>query len=603
MEDFSQSFSAELSKELNLKRFENEQEGFSHALSVPANEVPRCSSAHGGHGTGLVDHRGVLPDETGRIPGDTFPFQWMKHAEWLTGAALSTETTVFTWLGGSEARPFHSAFPYCTATLIVQGKHRLQFPIGWAKPYSISAGDFTLSFEPTRFQSLVEDYDRRFKSQVAGFYRLTVPGKHLAKGSPVNLRVELDKNPEGMESFFFVSPRTDALRVNFSSLRDEVVQLRSDLMSLRMSHEMLYAQNHPELFPAKIKGEKIVVALSPNRHLLVPHLTVLSNDEVVVAAREGTSHVSLDGKMVLYRSKDGGRTWGPQEPMFDLGNVDHRSTSITELPNGDWVGLDYRLGAAYKNEVLDGSAVDVPSCWSVWSTDKGKSWHFSEKPICVPDAFQFVEPERHAIRLPSGRLIAAAIFMDRLKAGAVLNIARDTRIGIFCSDDNGRHWRHFSSIPHHPWVYGESPVLRTKSGRILCMGHGIVMKGDDWPKTGAVMMQSVSTDEGETWSPMEPTGMSSMGSPGDLTQLQDGRIMCTHASRHYPNSVYVTVSHDEGRTWDTRNTRILMDGMPTWDFGYPSTGQLADGTLVTVWYGNLFGKFFVSGLRYRPEDL
>jgi hypothetical protein len=67
--------------------------------------------------------------------------------------------------------------------------------------------------------------------------------------------------------------------------------------------------------------------------------------------------------------------------------------------------------------------------------------------------------------------------------------------------------------------------------------------------------------------------------------------------------VYATVSHDEGETWDTDNTRIVTNDLVNNDTTYPTTAQLADGTLVTTWYANLFGKFFVAVKRYRPEDL
>jgi hypothetical protein len=30
---------------------------------------------------------------------------------------------------------------------------------------------------------------------------------------------------------------------------------------------------------------------------------------------------------------------------------------------------------------------------------------------------------------------------------------------------------------------------------------------------------------------------------------------------------------------------------------------MKDGTLITVWYTNLLGKFFIPAFRYRPEDL
>lgn len=46
-------------------------------------------------------------------------------------------------------------------------------------------------------------------------------------------------------------------------------------------------------------------------------------------------------------------------------------------------------------------------------------------------------------------------------------------------------------------------------------------------------------------------------------------------------SAYVTVSEDEGRT---DRTRTLTHSIPNWEFGYPSTVQTADGTLLTVWY-------------------
>ena len=117
------------------------------------------------------------------------------------------------------------------------------------------------------------------------------------------------------------------------------------------------------------------------------------------------------------------------------------------------------------------------------------------------------------------------------------------------------------------------------------------------------LLQSVSLDDGKTWSELREVGMSSMNTPAHLLQLQDGRVLCTHASRTYPGSVYVTLSRDEGETWDTENTRIITNDLANFDSTYPTSGQLADGTLLTTWYANLFGKFYVAVKRYRPESL
>jgi len=89
----------------------------------------------------------------------------------------------------------------------------------------------------------------------------------------------------------------------------------------------------------------------------------------------------------------------------------------------------------------------------------------------------------------------------------------------------------------------------------------------------------------------------------DLLQLRDGRILVSHAARAYPGSIYVTISHDEGRTWDTAHTHVLTHDLANYDSTYPTSGQLPDDTILTTWYGNLFGKFYVAVLRYRPEDL
>jgi hypothetical protein len=36
------------------------------------------------------------------------------------------------------------------------------------------------------------------------------------------------------------------------------------------------------------------------------------------------------------------------------------------------------------------------------------------------------------------------------------------------------------------------------------------------------------------------------------------------------------------------------------DIGYPETLQMADGRLLTVYYFNLFQRFFIGGTWWRP---
>lgn len=56
----------------------------------------------------------------------------------------------------------------------------------------------------------------------------------------------------------------------------------------------------------------------------------------------------------------------------------------------------------------------------------------------------------------------------------------------------------------------------------------------------------------------------------------------SYGHRVPPWPIKVRVSRDNGDTWS--NPIVLYDGTERADMGYPSTVELDDGRLVTVWY-------------------
>jgi hypothetical protein len=592
-----------------------QQEGFGRALSVPAGEPPRCSSYFAAHDIVLADFRGGIGSvgiqnadgatqnsEGGnasiRAHGD------LTYAEWETSPVEVEEDTVFTWIGASQVRPMRSMFPYIAATLDVDGKCKIKLPLGLhPSGYRMTGGGCTLSFEPRRHQSLVEISHRSLEpSGTAGFFRLEVPARYLTPGKPLRLRVDLPPAQSGFETFFFVSPRTDALKLELEILRDEVAQLQRDMVQMKATHEILYTQLYPQLFPKRIAGELVIACQDETKHFHPPSITVLRDGEVVITMREATDHLAIDGRIVIVRSRDGGKTYSPREVLFDLGNVDHRGSPIFELPNGDWVTTDYRAGGLYHDKIFDPVTNEIPTLWGARSTDRGKTWQFSEQAMTVPGAaYPYSEIERPMIQLPSGRLLVAGAFYAAGEEAKPL-AQQELSIAVYFSDDEGRTWDVLGRLPACPHLHDEATMLQTKKGKIILLSRVPSHLGDDPLQHGGVL-QSESSDEGKTWSPWRATGMSSMSTPAHLLRLQDGRILCTHASRGYPGEIYVTLSHDEGESWDTNNTRIVTNDLASWDSTYPTSGQLADGTLITTWYANLFGKFYIATLRYRPEQL
>jgi len=584
------------------KNSQREQEGWARALSIDEDQMPACSSAFYAHGFLLSDFRG----EVG-APGQIHPpHRDRDFVEWETSPAQSDDATTFVWIGGSQLRPaLHPAYPQAGARLLINGEPCLEFPLGRASDWTYNRDDVALSFQARRVQTLVEVPHRvMMPDGASGFYRLQVPSRLLEKNQPLRLRVEL-LPIENAATFFFVSPRNDALQIDLEILRGEVERLQQDVTQLRLSHEQLFAQIYPELFPTRIKGKRSIALQEAVGHLHPPMLTVLRDGEILISVREATDHIATNGHIVVVSSRDGGQSWSEKRVLFDLGNCDHRASPIFELANGDWITTDYRAGNLYgRDGTWQAGDTDHPptgpSLWGAWSSDRGASWSFSDEPLTVPGArLAYAEAERHMIQLPDGRLLVAANFNENTSDGKVdWDVCG---LAIFCSEDDGRAWQVLACLPHHPYIIGEPTLLQTQSGKIVLLSR------TQWGNEGGLekggLLQIESQDDGKTWGEWRQTGMSSMGSPAHLLQLQDGRVLCTHAARQHPGSIYVTTSNDQGATWSTQSTRTVANDIVNWDACYPTSGQLPNGDIITVWYANLFGKFFLPTLRYRPEEL
>ena len=93
-------------------------------------------------------------------------------------------------------------------------------------------------------------------------------------------------------------------------------------------------------------------------------------------------------------------------------------------------------------------------------------------------------------------------------------------------------------------------------------------------------LQTESNDGGRTWT--TPRSIGVWGLPSHLLQSADGRLLMTCGHRREPLGNQARVSSDHGRTW-SGPLPISADGANA-DLGYPVTVQLADRSLLTVWY-------------------
>lgn len=94
------------------------------------------------------------------------------------------------------------------------------------------------------------------------------------------------------------------------------------------------------------------------------------------------------------------------------------------------------------------------------------------------------------------------------------------------------------------------------------------------------IFQCESFDGGKTFT--EPHCVLSYGSPPHLMRHSSGVLVCSYGYRKKPYGQRVMLSYDNGETWET--DYILRDDGHHGDLGYPSTIELKDGSLLTVYY-------------------
>jgi hypothetical protein len=165
------------------------------------------------------------------------------------------------------------------------------------------------------------------------------------------------------------------------------------------------------------------------------------------------------------------------------------------------------------------------------------------------------------------------------------------------SEDKGESWRFLSTMASDTGGklggFMEPGIVRTKSGRIVA---GLRNHGPD----NAIWV-TYSDDDGKTFSPVKKTEM--IGHPVDLIQLADGRLMATYGIRTQhalPEGVRACFSSDNGETWDIKTEVQIRKDFTNWDIGYPESIEMPDGRVLTVYYYNLFNKYYIGGTWWKP---
>lgn len=308
--------------------------------------------------------------------------------------------------------------------------------------------------------------------------------------------------------------------------------------------------------------------------------------------REG--HVCPFGRVDYMTSDDGGESWAWPRTLLDSA-IDDRDAGVVETAQGSILVTTF-TSLAYEHVLATGEK-KAPGEQGAWSAGRLQSWRAAQR--------RFTAEQRKAdlgewmIRSTDGGLTWSARYPSivnsphgpiQLADGRLLYAGRQlwskpNRVGVCESTDDGQSWHWLAEIPDRPGddaeSYHELHATEAADGRIIVHIRNHNKANND------ETIQTESTDGGKTWAVPRPIGV--WGLPSALTKLRNGNLLMTYGHRRAPLGNQARVSTDHGKTW-SEPLMVSTDGT-SGDLGYPSTVELDDGTLVTVWYEAMKGDW------------
>jgi sialidase-1 len=323
----------------------------------------------------------------------------------------------------------------------------------------------------------------------------------------------------------------------------------------------------------------------------IPSLTCTPNGTLLALceARRGGDQSPTD--MVLKRSRDGGKTWGPlqvvvkaapEAVMNPTAVFDRAAGEILlvydrwpEMPKGHEPGTFQRA---------PGLGRDSVTTWITTSKDEGNSW---SEPVDITAMTKRTEWRETGhgpgagIQTRSGRLVIPCFETrpdEKNKWGVSWNY-------VIYSDDHGRTWQ-LSDDEVGPGV-NETQVVELADGTLLLnMRSDAFQKGNgQWSYLKDCRVGATSKDGGKTWSkPYEIRGLPDPNCQASVLRYtwadQHGgksRILFCNPLKQGRSQGTLRLSYDEGRTWPVAKL-ICKDY-----FGYSCLTAMPEGAIGCLW--------------------
>ncbi|MCX4420035.1 sialidase family protein [Streptomyces mirabilis] len=317
---------------------------------------------------------------------------------------------------------------------------------------------------------------------------------------------------------------------------------------------------------------------------------VRSTHGTLLAFAEGRVHDCGDAgdiDIVVKRSTDGGRTWGPLQVVNEgAGDTHGNPAPIVDRETGRIV-----LAETYNTGRTDGRGCDVPCDRTPhlqYSDDDGLSWSAPRDlsaEILPPNWNSwYATGPVHGIQLTRGRHAGRLVFGVNTETWNGSRVTANNA-ALITSDDGGDHWRIGAS---DSWPIAEDGTFRQKPSELTLTeradGSVLVSGREQDGSDLGHRTQTVSRDGGDSFTApfRDLPGLYAPQVQGSVLRLGDRVLLACPGDPDRRRTMMIRSSYDGGRTWDSvdRGTVVTTD----WS-GYSDLVAIGGGAMGLLYEG------------------
>ncbi len=325
--------------------------------------------------------------------------------------------------------------------------------------------------------------------------------------------------------------------------------------------------------------------LSKHNYFAWPTITRLKDGRIAVGASGfRLDHVCPFGKGVLAFSDDEGESFSSPVPVIDT-VLDDRDVGLCPFGKSGLVVTSFNntreMQRAHAIEQDKKTKNYICSYLDTITDEDEEKAIGAEFKISFDNGITFGIIYKSPITSPHGPI--------ELKDGSVLWVGASFRkndafteideyVAAYKFDAENGSMNYIGRVPdifeNGKKLYSCEPyAFQLKDGTIICHLR---------TEPNFTLYQTVSKDEGKSWSVPEKLLPDKGGAPAHIIEHSSGALISLYGYRQEPFEIRAMFSEDNGKTWDKDHT-VYLNGV-SGDLGYPSTIELSDGSLLTVFY-------------------